>query len=409
MPAPRALFCLLTALLSLAAAVPVAGESPDPVLRRRLRVEAWNAPLMDLMRTVSRETGVTLRISPALIPPEEVPDRRVFLDTGEVSLGLLLEFLSRDLDCRYRLDGPDAVWLSAGYDWLSREEGIHEPVPYRHRVGTLLSARQTPSDFLQQTLEAIRIHALLDDAFVTLEEPHLGIVAMLPPRLRDTLHETLLAMSEPGLPLDNPVPDTMDPSLARLVQDLRRRRILLHYRDQPLPAVLRDISTQAGVTVVLSAAAASRLAEKSVSLDTGEISAQEGIDRLRESLGLSGVELYPGGGVRLTDSALGWPRHAAISRAFLWEEAVVRAYDVYPLEARYPSGDDLARYIRERVQPDAWLDPATGIVFHEPSGNLIVVASPDLQERVHAELSRTALALERSGGTPSPGRGEAVP
>ncbi len=378
-------FTLLAALFgALAGASAPAAEADDP-FDRVIRLDLWGRHLGEAISQITERSGVDVRVSPRYIHPREFPLHVLYLKAGAISARQAVEWLSRALDCRYRIDGPHAVWLTGGYDWLKQEP----PEIMIENLGGLVGPRDNLEAFQAQLSELVKTHALFQIYSVRLESPDLKLVAILPDTLKTRLQQALVAMSNPGEPIRPPAPRRLEPGETELLERLQAK-VVANYRQQDLLDVLVDLSLQSNLNLAFDHDAFPPGQPPRLDLSLGETSVRHCLETLATRLGLGGVELYP------PREKAGWRR--AASRAFLWENLVVKGYAVRDLATRLGSGEVLILKLRERVCPYTWQDPSAAMVFHQRSGNLIVIAPPEVQAELQAELYR----LQTAAPEPSP-------
>ena len=92
-------------------------DAPISPLDRRLRLEIWGGDLAGAIRGIKSETGVEILVYPPDFPEEETSG--LYLTTGQVKLGTVLDGLARRYSFRYRVAGSNRVEISRSYDWVT--------------------------------------------------------------------------------------------------------------------------------------------------------------------------------------------------------------------------------------------------------------------------------------------------
>lgn len=360
---------------------PAHGAEQDKSSRfdKPIRLELWNKNLSDAVSQITERSGIDLRISPDFVHPREFSSYTLYLYADRISTRQAIEWVCRSINCRYRIDGPSSVWLTGGYDWLKRDTDI-----LIQSIDPVLGPKGDFKELENDLSELVKVQSLFEDYWVRIERPDRKVVAALPPRLKKILVASLLAMTKPGKTIGAAPPPSFTKEETELLKALQAR-VVASYRARDAQEVIADLALQSGISIGIPPEPFAKDGVPDVTLELGEVTLQKAIEALAEALGLKGYELSPPRGVFLTKEPRKWS--TAAGREMLWERLTVESYAIKKL-AQLTSGDAVAHHLRRRVSPDIWLDPCTAVVYHEPSGNLIVVAPQNVQDAVMRELHR---------------------
>lgn len=355
--------------------------SADP-LEQRIDIAIWGGSLREFLNQVSEQSGVTIIPERDIVLPADYATRRIYMVGTDMTVRQAVEWISRILHARYRLVRGHTVRLSGGYHWIDHTR----PGVVISNVETIVGQDGNLRQFEEIVMELTKVSAMFEPDFsvkVVESDPDIKIVAYVPQALKDQLMQALLFMETKGRDLEPPRGEILDQGEIEIMNKLQLR-MMASYKNRPVLDVIRDIHLQTGLNVGFFHDAAAAAAPPSVSIDLGYVPAARVIEALADALGFRGIEISVPNGVWIGPRPHRWTRMA--SRAFLWEQLVVESYFVGPLHHAMPEEVAIPDHIRAQVSPDLWLDPATAVVYHPPSGNLIVVAPPEAQEQVAAAL-----------------------
>ena len=370
-----------TAFAALAAAVAVAGETaPAAPLAQEIRLEAWGKDLGQALASITKQAHVDVRVAASFLKPKDFSSYTLYLYAENITVRQAVEWIARAIGCRYRVETLSSVILTGSYDWLREpEEILIEP------VASLLGSKEHPAVFEAKMAELVKVHTLFQAYSLRLEAPDYKLVAVLPARLKRILYDALIAMSQPGLPLQPPAGEILGEAETELLQALRKS-VVVRYKNVSAEEAIKDLTLQSGINIAFDHTPFFVRPLPRLTLNLGQTTARQAIEALAEGLGLSGYEMWPPRSVWLTAAPHKWCE--AASREILWENLAVRAYAIADLAQKFGGSEVVVHHLRRQVRPDAWLDPATAIVYHSQSGNLIVVAPPALHDKVLRELCR---------------------
>ncbi|MBN2711598.1 MAG: hypothetical protein JXR97_04085, partial [Planctomycetes bacterium] len=318
------------------------------------------------------------------IRPREFSSHILYIKSDHIPVRLAIEWICRQLGCRYRIDGKKSVWLSGSYDWLNQEE---DRAVLIESIAPAIGNTEDIKPTARVIDELVKVTSLYQEYSVRIEEEDMNIVAILPNQLKNVLKDALLAMEEPGISLDKPASTTLSDSETELYQILQKK-VVAKYNNWSVKDVIGDLQLQTGASIAFDPSAFRKKEMPKITMDAGtKASLRLAITELARQMGLEGYEISVPGGIYLTQQKREWT--VASSREFLWDSIAVKAFDIKKL-ARQSSGEAIAHHIRRQVSPDTWQDPCTAVVFHEPSNNLLVVAPERVINKVHVELDRIA-------------------
>lgn len=382
-----------------ASAFAVASVLDNP---RKVDLDVWGGTVNDAVSQIARQTGVMPIVSGNLTR-SGAAKRRLYLQAQGLTFAQAVEWLAHALGCRYRVDG-ERVYLTTGYEWVTarkREYGV-----FIRNVETLVGSR-SPADrqekiarfqrFLDEMMKVVTLFDPQSDKFrgPRLEEsldPAVDDVKMqatIPAALKPLFESALRALEAPGEAIGAPEPQTLPDAERQLIETLSRTVVVAAYDRQPLKAVVADLRAQSGLNVGFDHSAMPAAGPApTVTLRLGNVNVMEALTALARQLGLRGASMSPPGGVWLGRARRDW--QLLPSRRVLWADDVeARCYSLGALRGQV-DGEALAHWLRNNVQPGVWQDPLASVLYHAPSGNLLVIAPPATQQAVRAALSGAA-------------------
>ncbi len=370
---------LTIAVLTAPAVAADEGKAAAP-LEQEIRLDTWGKDLGQVLASLTKQSHVDVRVAVSFLKPKDFSFYTLYFYAESITVRQAVEWLARAIGCRYRVEAPSAVILTGSYDWLREpEEILIEP------VASLLGPKEPAASFEAKMAELVKVHTLFQAYSLRLEAPDYKLVAVLPARLKRILQESLMAMSQPGAPLNPPAGEILGEAETELLQALRRT-LVVRYKNVTAEEAIRDLALQSGLNIAFDHTPFLTRPLPRITIDLGQTTARQAIEALAESLGLAGCEMWPPRSVWLTAAPRKWCE--AASREILWENLTVRAYAISVLAKKFGGGEVVAHHLRRQVRPDAWLDPATALVYHGQSDNLVIVAPPALQDKILRELCR---------------------
>lgn len=379
----RAILLVLGVLIT-GAALARAGEGFVP-WESKVNLAVHGAGLGEAFSQINAQTGVTIQPSRAVAGAAgEIWREPVHLDANNISLRQALELLSRLAGCRYRATAANTIRLDGAYEWLDRRKFALIIT----NVETLLGAQRDIGALEQNIEELTKILTLFDAGFYArIEEQgeQVKLVATVPEDLKPLFERALGLLEQRGESVAPPEQELIDPAERALIGALYKP-VVAAYRGRPLPEVVADLSTQAGVNIGYAQIGLRDAKTPLIDFDAGQLSLREAVIKLAALAGYRGIELSAPNLIWLGTRESDWGRLSP--REQLWADtAVVRAYYVDDF-AGEAGGELLAHQVRLRVLPEVWLDPLAAVIYHKPSGNLLAIASEPVQREVYAALSR---------------------
>ncbi len=392
-PNPASRYCLpLVCMLILSVSVNSdaghATDAPATAFDKRIDLDLWDKHLGDAVSQITERSNVDVVIDTDFIRPKEFVRHKLYLRARQIRTRMAIELLARAIGCRYRATGPGSVLLGGGYSWMKEKQRILIP---RFSLDSLLAPGQSVKS-LQSTLdEIVKTNALMGSSCcLRIEENYVGenattkqLVAVLPTTLKQYLEQALAAMSKPGQVIRAPEMDPLDPEEIELISKLRKP-VVIHCRNWSVEQIIQDIALQTGIYVAFAQPPGTKGKFPRITMNLGEVSARRAIETLAKKLGFGGFEYMPDKCVWLSPDPRKWTR--ASTREFMWDNMLLKSYAAKSIAAAMGSGEVLSHHIRHHVCVDTWKDPATAVVYHRKSGNLLVLAPPNVQKMVMQEL-----------------------
>jgi hypothetical protein len=350
---------------------PTAGPlGPRPGGTRRAAFALLGSNAGELIRIFAAKTGITLRVAPEWMRPEELRDIPVTFMARKVSPAAALEMAARLIGAPYVRDSAEGAFLAPGLGWLNSE-----PSSARFYPTALITPPGRGEELLALVREACR-GALFAcrGASVEFDRRRDGLHVAGPASMHARIASLLAAIgssaSLPGRP-------ALSANEGREQEVLRRRlRLILANRDFATAAL--ELEQALGVPVAWSEnLAGKRRAPQAVSCHSAGRPAREVLDELARKGGFKGWEWVSGGGIWFCREQPGRP-----GREHLWKSSVVRAYDLLPLKRRGVLPGAALHAVRSRVRPRSWRDPATLCARYRHTETLVVVTSPRIQREV---------------------------
>ncbi|MCL2001042.1 MAG: hypothetical protein FWG74_06370 [Planctomycetes bacterium] len=388
MKAHSFLMLLLAVVQVTALASPVfAGDAVPSPFERQVRLDLWGATLADAIREIHDQSGVEIVAYPSDFPAQETFDN-LYLATGRVGLGTVIECLARRYSFRYRVANSGRVELSRSYGWVGAETALRFL-----RLDDIASGSGDEGELRKFLTECVKPMALLPGDFsLAIEKspipdnPHaLRAVAVLPPVLADYLERTIRCLS--GEAGDYP----LDPNdRTRLFSVARTPEIEWH------TLLLKPLAPEYGLDARrFLVNAASQVDAAFILHFPGAIGKEALRDFPEEKMGLgkfteeAAVRLQLGKRVFLAPGAVSFEPGASHEwemdnriRELFWDGLAVAGFPGGLAAERSGGGKELASRLRQNVFPGLWRDPVTAIVYSPTSGRLAVVAPPNVIEAV---------------------------
>jgi len=340
--------------------VRVTGDSPvepfKPDTSANLcSVDFRTETLDDVLVSLSRKLGITIRIDPRWINPAEYSKIFVDLKYDKVSEGTLVTAVARIIGGRYRVEGRHAYWIEKNYSFLREEtkETISIPASGPDEIKIMTWALE----------ESIKPAMLFGDGKIGPGNDKRSVVGILPAsavrRVKNILSLASAPKSLPPTAIGTPV-------CPALMKQVSLKADELFIRD-----VIWDIASQAGVNIGFKPSGLPDMGRKLITIDAGSMTLADALKKIIEIAGLDSYRIDSPNVVWLykTDPGLSGPN--------LWDSSAEQAFDLSQLiHKKNLTASLIEHLIKNRVEPASWNDPATAIIYLEASERLIIVNHP---------------------------------
>lgn len=361
-------------------------------LDRTVKLDIWGGGINDVASEILRQTGVELvYYRPDF--PEQKTGQKIHMVTGEVSLRLAMECLSRFFGCRYRLSESGRIEMSSGYDWVGQEfvvrfNDVDQLVP---TGGAVIRTAEILQEFL-------RVLPLLpgNNSF-TLEQkpaPDGGIqtkaITIAPSLIADYFDQAVACLKSEDQ-ANAPVAKTLAyVPRASTIERASWNRLLAADFDIEAGLVdprriMREICARIDVAFLLSGVPGQG------KVRPGLLAGRTGFGRATEELaGIFGLNrrifLNPGAVIFEPGKPGEWEEDCK-TREFYWMGLAVRGFEAKRAAERLGQAELVSR-IRSTIYPHIWVDPMCSLAYSETTGLLTVMAPPNAVEAVGEELRR---------------------
>jgi hypothetical protein len=265
------------------------------------------------------------------------------------------------------------LWLAKPLAWAKTEKVEAVAV-----LADALHAKPDGSDLMelitpcfQQILEA------RPGTSLAFEPTRQEIQGVLPASASVRLKEICSSLRVPegqGLPpLELPGPAEL-----RLQRILAERTVTLPKAQRRLVDVLRDLAQAGGVAMAFDSRQFPKGAPH-VNVAVEDAPLRDAVRTVVDAAGFDGCSVEPPGGLWFYRGARPYP-----SGELLWDQAVVRAYDLSRLLPQIApvSGELIAYAVKRRIYPDSWKEAGAGVFYHPPTRKLLVIHGPAGQRRI---------------------------
>ncbi|MHC4883836.1 MAG: hypothetical protein ACYTGH_02000 [Planctomycetota bacterium] len=345
--------------------------SSDP-LERRVDLDLMDKGLTELVKQLTVRSGIDVLIGDDVALPKEFDSRRLYIETRSMTIRESADWVARSLGTRYRVaDGGRTLIFTSSYAFLDRVQ----PVTRFLNLGGL-TTRVDQKAFLGQLQELLKVYLLKEPEYtLRLQGNKLMLMAHLPPVLQERLKATFRLLGKAG----RPVKEVGAAPTFTFPQERLSHAVTATYTDWTLANILRDLSFQTGVPIGFDHAPFFGKDMPELSLKLGRTTLGAALKDLCVRIGFQALLPAEGGGVWLS-AAPGAKRRLG-SRELLWEALIVRAYAVRSL-AEKRGRAELTKAVSGAVCDDLRQDPSIGFIYHERSGNLIVIGPATVQDAV---------------------------
>ncbi len=381
----------LMLLLPLAAGAALAAEGR--VLDQTLRLDLWGVSLDETARAVREETGVGILFHRPDLSAEFTATENVWLVTGRVTLGTVMESLARRFGFRFRVTGEGRIEVSRGYGWVGDEGALRfiRTPPLEPEDGSDDVSEDDPGGetaaFLREFIKPLELlagdFAIRFESYPVPDNPeYLRGTAVMPAVLADYLERAVACLAGSGGDYPSLRPNTA--LFARAAEygldweELLARRVLSP-RGTGIRDILLDVAEQAGVAIVLRTpppVSGRPLPDDIEHYTLGRIA-----ETLASGWGLGRRVFLPCGAVVFERGAGEGYETDGRSRELFWNGLAVAGFDVRRAAER-TSPAALAMILRREAFPGLWRDPVCSLVYSRSTGRLAVVAPLNAVEAV---------------------------
>lgn len=365
---------------------PSARAADGPILERSLHVSLWGESLDETVRAIKEQTGVDVVFYLPDLPPETTREENVYLVTGQVTLGTVLEALARRFGFRFRISEHGRVELSRGYDWVGEDQSLRFI-----RTAPLADGEQADEEtrgFLQEFIKPLELlageHTLrLEPYPVPDNAGYLRGTAVMPAVLAEYLERAVACLG--GAPGDYPPPLRPNPTLFARARDYGRdwERLLARQVSSPrgvdIKSILSDVADQAGVAIVIRNAPSG--SGRGLPADIDRYTLGRVTEVLAAGWNLGKRVFLSCGAVVFEGGAGEGLEMDARSRELFWNGLAVAGFDARAAAERMEPGA-LVGALRREVFPGLWRDSVCSLVYSRAVGRVVVVAPMNVVQAV---------------------------
>jgi|GEM_PF-1916670 hypothetical protein len=361
-------------------------------LDRAVRLDIWGGGINDVASEILRQTGVELVYYRPDFPDQKT-GQKIHMVTGEVSLRLAMECLSRFFGCRYRLSESGRIEMSSGYDWVGQEFVVRF-----NDVDQLVQPGGAVNGTAEMLQEFLRVLPLLsgNNSF-TIERKsapdgriQTKAITIAPALIADYFDKAVLCLKS-GDTAGAPAPQPMAYApRASTIERASWNRLLAADFDIEAGLVdprriMREICSRIDVAFLLSGVPGQG------EVRSGLLAGRTGFGRATEELaGIFGLNrrifLNPGAVIFEPGKPGEWEEDCK-TREFYWMGLAVRGFDAKRAAERLGRAELVSR-IRSTVYPHIWVDPMCSLAYSDSTGILAVMAPPNAVEAVGEEILR---------------------
>jgi K319L-like, PKD domain len=345
---------------------PVASHSP-----RTATFALLDSDAEELIKIFAARTGITLRVAPEWMRPEELKNIPVTFMARGVKPDVALEMAARMLEAPYVRDRSDAAFLVRGMGWLraERQKAHFHPTP-----GIAPAGRGGKLEALAREACRGALFACKGSA-VTYDRRRDGLHVTGPASIHARIESLLGALGDDHAALPERPALTADEKLERATL---RRRVNLVLVNRNFHLVGLELGTTLRVPVAWETRAGNRRkTPPRISVRGAGRPASQVLSEVARKGGFKGWEWVAGGGIWFYRKTRGSP-----SRAHLWKTAEVSAYPLMELKARGILPGAALHTIKKKVSPGSWRNPAALCAYYKHTDKLLVVNSPRVQREV---------------------------
>ncbi len=390
---------VLLSLLPLAAGAD--GPAEERILAKPLRLDLWGVSLDETVRAVREQAGVDILFHLPDLPAEFTATENVWLVSGRVSLGTVMESLARRFGFRFRVSGAGRIEVSRGYGWVGEEGALRfirtQPLESGDGAGDEsgdASGERPGGDpggetaaFLREFIKPLELlggdFTIRFESYPVPDNPaFLRGTAVMPAVLADYLERAVdcLAGSGGDYPAlrPNPALFARAAEYGRDWEELLARRV--HAPEAAgIRAILLDVADQAGVAIVLRTPPP----ESGLTLpaDIDHYTLGRMTEELASGWNLGRRVFLPCGAVVFERGAGEGYETDDRSRELFWDGLAVAGFDVRAAAERVGPAA-LTMILRRTAFPGLWRDPVCSLVYSRATGRLAAVAPLNAVEAV---------------------------
>jgi hypothetical protein len=377
------LVCLCIVCLLAGAA---SAEEEVPPLERTVRLSLWGVGLNDAAREIYAQTGVEVRYYLPDLPADENTDN-LFLVSGRVPVGTIMEALARRYGFRYRVTATGHIECSRSYGWIGSEPSLVFPRLSPPTDGGLESVRKFLGELVKPLAVLPGEYSLTVEEYPLPDRPDsLRITAVLPPVLGEYLDRAARCLDGDAgdyrFVSGQAIPPGLFARAGVLPPDWRSLpgKPLVRPRGGGAREILADTAEQAGVAILLPALPSTEGRELPFDVERYTLGGLTGA--LAKLWGLGGRTFLAGGAVLFGRSEGGYEMDRR-SRQLFWDGLAVAGFAVLSPGR----GEDVAAALRREVFPGVWRDPVCAMQYSPRAGRLVVIAPLNVVAAVGAYLA----------------------
>lgn len=358
----------------------------DPLLKPT-RLLLYESNLDQAVQRFSSACGVVLRVAPEFSTPDQlrtfplhlgtegVPDKLLNEGHRAAPVRLVADWIARQTNAGYRRGQDGSLWLVHPKRCCADER-------LTNAVESLdaLCKEKDASDFMPHLTQAFRgILAERADASILFQPESQKAVAFMPEKACQRMKEIMIELRAPkgmGLPL----PSLFYPREVALRRALGDTLVSVDWQHRRVDYALRDLAEKSGVACGFapqSFGGMNKLPRVTLKLD--HVPLRQAVRDLVEAVGFDGCQAQNGDGLWFYKGGEPYP-----SGELLWDTALVRAYELDRVFRHVPllNGEALMHYVKRRIYPPSWEDPATACFYHSLTRRLIVVHGEAAHDKI---------------------------
>ena len=343
----------------------------------------------ELVRIFAVRTGITLRVDPEWLRPEELRERPLTFMAREATPPVALEMAARLAGGSYVRDREDAAILTVGLGWLrSERQGA--------RFYPVSGLGEPDGDARVENLVRAACRGALSEcpgADLELAGDPPGLQVSGPVSLHRRVEDVLAELAAEGARLPGRPALTGDEKLREAVMG---RKVELKLINREMSEAALDLGRVLGVPVAWAEPPGGRAAMPRISIRGGGRPAREVLAEVARQAGLSGASWVAGGGAWLYRD-----EPPAARAEHIWTAIKVRSYPLGRLSARGVLPGVVVHQVKKIVWPHTWKDASTLCAYWPDGDRLVVVHNGQVQREV-LRLLHDLLEEEPEKSAPQP-------